>query len=316
MKIIPLAGDSMGTRSMATFIETETCKVVIDPGVALGPYRYGLEPHPLEEQRMALHWENIKSHVKKADVLIVTHYHYDHHDPEEPAIYKNKILLTKHPKKKINKSQKKRAAFFLQQLGELPKEIEYSDGNEFKFGSTTIRFSKAVPHGTNTKLGYVTEVSIDDGKEKFVYTSDVEGPSLKEQIKFIFDENPEVIFCDGPLSYMLGFRFSKKSLEESVKNIIKIVKETDVKEFVLDHHLLRDLDWKERIEKAHKLAKKKKVRIMTLADFAGEKNDILEARRKELYGKRIKEEVKKEKKGKKKKKKKKGRKKRKGKSKK
>lgn len=305
MKIIPLAGDSMGTRSMATFVETESCKVVIDPGVALGPFRYGLEPHPLEENRMNVHWKNIKSHVKKADVLIVTHYHYDHHDPDEPAIYKNKILLTKHPKKNINKSQKKRAAFFLQQLGDLPKEVEYSDGNEFLFGKTTVRFSKAVPHGTNTKLGYVTEVCIDDSKNKFLYTSDVEGPSLKEQVRFIMDENPEVIFCDGPMSYMLGFRFSKKSLEESVKNIIKIIKETNVKEFVLDHHLLRDLNWNERIEKVLKAAKKKKVNIMTLADFAGEKNDILEARRKELYGDKIKDKSKEDKKSKTKKKKKK-----------
>jgi predicted metallo-beta-lactamase superfamily hydrolase len=136
----------------------------------------------------------------------------------------------------------------------------------------------------------------------------VEGPSLKEQVRFIMDENPEVIFCDGPMSYMLGFRFSKKSLEESVRNIVKIVKKTDVREFVLDHHLLRDLKWRDIIDKAHKVAKKKKVRVMTLADFAGEKNDILEARRKELYGDMKEDKDKEEKKGKTKRKKKKGKK--------
>ncbi|UCE37729.1 MAG: MBL fold metallo-hydrolase [Thermoplasmata archaeon] len=283
MKITPLASDSMGTRSMATFIETKDTKVLIDPGVALGPYRYGLEPHPLEWERMDEDWKKIKRYAKKAKVLIVTHYHYDHHDPDEPGVFKNKILFTKHPKENINKSQKKRARYFLNQLGELPKEIEFSDGNEFSFGKTTIRFSEAVPHGTNTKLGYVTEVCVIEGRDRFVYTSDVQGPSLKDQLQFILDERPKVIFCDGPMTYMLGFRYSKKNLKKSVRNINRIIRETKVKKFVLDHHLLRDLGWKEQIKRVFAQAKKKKVKIMTIAEFAGEKNDMFEARRKELY---------------------------------
>jgi predicted metallo-beta-lactamase superfamily hydrolase len=283
MKIIPLAGDSLGTRSMATYIETKDCKVVIDPSVALGPYRYGLEPHPLELERMDEHWRKIKRYTKSADVLIVTHYHYDHHDPDEPAVFKNKILLTKHPKKNINKSQKKRARYFLKQLSELPKKIEYSDGNEFSFGGTTIKFSEAVPHGTNTKLGYVTEVSVHSARTKLLHTSDVQGPALKEQLQFILDEQPNVIFCDGPMSYMLGFRYSKKNLEKSVRNLGRIIRETKVKKLVLEHHLLRDLQWKKRIKNVYKVAKKEKVKVMTFSEFLGKENEILEARRKELY---------------------------------
>ena len=292
MKIVPLASDSMGTRSMATFVETKDCNMLIDPGVALGPSRYGLPPHPIEMERMDVHWRNIKRYAKKADVLVVTHYHYDHHDPDEPRVYKNKTLLTKHPKKNINKSQKKRAAFFLKQLGDLPKRIEFSDGNEFSFGKTAIRFSKAVPHGTNIKLGYVTQVSIVDGREKFVHTSDVQGPSLDEQVQFLLDEKPKVIFCDGPMTYMLGYRYSYKSLEISVDNIIRVIEETKIKKFALDHHFLRDLKWNERIDKAFKAAKKKKVKLMTFAEFLGEKNDTLEARRKELYGDKTKKKTK------------------------
>ena len=75
--------------------------------------------------------------------------------------------------------------------------------------------------GTNTKLGYVTEVCVEEGKEKFVHTSDVEGPSLDEQVQFILDEKPKTIFCDGPMTYMLGFRYSKKSLEYMKGNNLK-----------------------------------------------------------------------------------------------
>ena len=48
MKIIPIASDSLGVRSMATYIETKDCKILIDPSAALSPKRYGLPAHDKE----------------------------------------------------------------------------------------------------------------------------------------------------------------------------------------------------------------------------------------------------------------------------
>jgi len=286
MKIIPLASDSMGTRSMATFIETRNCNIIIDPSVALGPIRYGLPPHPKEEAKMEVHQRRINRYAKRSDVLIITHYHYDHHDPEDMEIFKDRVLLTKHPKENINKSQKKRAGFLLEELDDIPKDVRYSDGEEFLFGKTTVRFSKAVPHGSNTKLGYVTEVSISEGSSRFLYTSDVQGPCQDDQTQFILKEDPNVIFCDGPMTYMMGFRYSKKAYEDSLENIKSIIKETRVKRFALDHHLLRDINWADKIRDVLKIARKERVKVMTFADFAGRKNIILEARRKKLWGRK------------------------------
>jgi len=39
MKIVPVASESLGVRSMATFVEIGKLKVFIDPGAALGPKR-------------------------------------------------------------------------------------------------------------------------------------------------------------------------------------------------------------------------------------------------------------------------------------
>ena len=86
----PLAFDSFGVRSMATFVATEDIAVLIDPGVSLASSRYKLPPHPIEEQRLNETWTDIKEHASRSDVLIVTHYHYDHYDPEEPELYKDK----------------------------------------------------------------------------------------------------------------------------------------------------------------------------------------------------------------------------------
>ena len=284
-KIVPLAFDSFGVRSMATFVETSDLKILIDPGVSLAPLRYGLEPHPLELQRLDETWETIKQYAEDSDVLIVTHYHYDHHDPNHPELYKAKRVFIKHPTENINKSQKSRAAFFLEAIKGLPKKIEISDGNTFLLGKTRIAFSKAVCHGTNPRLGYVTEVSIKSNNEKFLHTSDVEGPSLEEQIKFILEEKPDVLFVDGPMTYMLGYRYSFKSLEISNNNLVKAVREAGLQTLVLDHHFLRDLKYKTRIKPVYEAAEKYDVKVLTAAEFCGRKIEMLEALRKELYAK-------------------------------
>ncbi|MBN1761979.1 MAG: MBL fold metallo-hydrolase [Methanomicrobia archaeon] len=279
----PLAFDSFGVRSMATFVETDDIAVLIDPGVSLAPSRYGLPPHPIEEQRMTERWAAIKDHAARSDVLIVTHYHYDHHDPYEPEVYEGKIVYLKHPTDKINKSQAGRAAHFLEQLDELPKSLDIADGNEYTHGSTTITFSPAVYHGTNPRLGYVVEVSISCGDEKLVFTSDVEGPSVADQADFILKENPDLLILDGPMTYMLGFRYSQKSLELAIENINRIIAETAVRTLIVEHHFMRDLKYKERIPEVYDCAAENDVTVMTAAEYLGHDNEMLEARRKELY---------------------------------
>jgi hypothetical protein len=283
MKILPIAFDSFGTRSMATFVKTRDVKVLIDPGVALGPSRYGLAPHPIEIKRREEHWQAIVEYAMQADVLIITHYHYDHHRPDENLeIYKDKIVFVKHPTANINRSQRIRASYFLSKIEDIAKNIEYSDGKEFLFGDTRIKFSQAVFHGTNPRLGYVTEVLIDDGY-KLIHTSDVEGPSIAEQVEFILQNKPNLAILDGPLSYMLGYRYSYKSLQLAVENMVKIVNMDSLEALVVDHHFLRDLKWKQRIASVFEEAEEKGVKVLTAAEYAGKPIEMLEAYRKELY---------------------------------
>ncbi|MCS7124433.1 MAG: hypothetical protein NZ932_03345 [Candidatus Bathyarchaeota archaeon] len=284
-KIIPLGFDSFGVRSMATFVETKNLKILIDPGVSLAPLRYGLEPHPLEWQRLEETWNVIKDYAQESDVLVITHYHYDHHDPDYPELYRGKTVFIKHPAQNINLSQKGRAAYFLEAIKGLPEKLEVADGKSFVFGETTINFSRAVCHGTNPKLGYVTETCITCGGEKFLHTSDVEGPSLEGQIAFILEQKPDTLFVDGPMTYMLGYRYSFKSLEASNANLVKAIKEGMLHTLVLDHHLLRDLNYKMRVKPVYEEAQRHDVKVVTAAEFAGIKIEMLEALRRDLYAK-------------------------------
>jgi hypothetical protein len=281
IKILPLAFDSLGTRSMATYAETRDAKILIDPGVALGPRRYGLPPHPMEYQRLEEHWGVIKEYLSIAEVVMITHYHYDHHMPESAELFRDKIVLVKHPEENINKSQRQRAAYFLGKLKGIVEELIYCDGTEQSFGGTTVKFSEPVCHGSNNRLGYVVEVSVARGNSSFLFTSDVEGPSLEEQVTFIMDEDPNIILADGPMTYMLGYRYSNRSLELSLENLGRVMEGTRVEKLIIDHHLLRDLYWRKWMKPLYDKAVD--VDISTAAEYLGKENQPLEARRKELH---------------------------------
>ncbi len=283
MKIVPLGFDSFGVRSMCTFVETKDVKIIIDPGVSLAPIRFGLPPHPLELERENLVWEVIKKHTLEADIAIITHYHYDHHNPAEPEIFKDKILLIKHPRENINRSQMRRSAYFLDRLSDIPEKIDFADGKEYDFGNTSILISDAVCHGTNSRLGYVIEVCIDDGSSRFLFSSDVEGPSLEEQIEFMLKCDADIVFVDGPMTYMLGFRYPGKALKKSIDNLKKLIEKTGVEKLVLDHHLTRDGDWKSKLDEVIKCGEELGVHVLSAAKFMGLEEELLEASRKELY---------------------------------
>ncbi|MEM2739410.1 MAG: hypothetical protein QXQ29_01230 [Candidatus Bathyarchaeia archaeon] len=282
--MLPISFDSMGTRSMCIYVETSDVKIIVDPGVSLAPVRYGLPPHSLEIEKMEEDWGKIVEYGCKADVAIVTHYHYDHHNPDEGLeIYDDKVVFVKNPKVNINPSQKLRAAYFLERISGLPYRLEEADSGEYVFGSTKIKFSKPVFHGTNPRLGYVVEVLVDDGMERLVYTSDVEGPSLDDQVGFMIESKPTVAFVDGPMTYMLGYRYPKASLDRSIENLCRLMEEGYVKALILDHHLLRDLAWMDRMNPLLDRASRIDVKVATAAEFIGQEPTLLEARRRELY---------------------------------
>ncbi len=276
MKIMPVAFDSMGVRSMATYVETKDVRILIDPGAALGPKRYGLPPAREEVEALDDALRRISEIAEKSDILTVSHYHYDHHDPNA-GFYDGKIVYAKDRLHDINRSQKERGRYFEDMVKE-KCNLVYAYGMEFRHGKTTIRFSPPFPHGSErTRLGYVIMVTVDDG-ERILHASDVSGPVYEKAADYIIGENPDIVIIDGPATIFLGWKMSYGDLEKAEKNLLSIIKSTDA-EIILDHHLLRDLKYRERLEKVYSHGN-----VKTAAEFLGMKNNMLEARRKELWG--------------------------------
>lgn len=58
----------------------------------------------------------IKQVAKRADVVIISHYHYDHFTDFDRGLYEGKLLLVKNPNNYINDSQRGRAESFFDTL--------------------------------------------------------------------------------------------------------------------------------------------------------------------------------------------------------
>ncbi len=283
MRVVPLAADSMGTRSMATLVETRGGVFLIDPGVDLGPKRYGLPPHPVEEERRTLHWQRIKEAAHKAQVLIVTHYHHDHFNPREVDIFRGKLVILKDPESRINRNQAKRARKLLRDLEGIPRGITVGDDRNLEIEGVSLVFSPAVPHGASGRLGYVIQVAFSEGGETFIFTSDVQGPLLPSQQEFILNMDPDLLYCDGPMTYMLGVRYSKDNLEVALRNLIQILESTRASWVILDHHLTRDLHYRRAIDPLLERAQALGKTVGNAAQYRGEAEDLLEAKRRDLY---------------------------------
>ena len=286
IKVTPIAADSFGVRSMATFIETSSVRLLIDPSAALAPVRYGLKPHPVEWQRLEESWSKIIDLAAFAEIIILTHYHYDHHSTRHIELFKNKRLFVKDPSLNINRSQMWRAAYFLQSVQGLPKQIKPADGRRLRVGETTISFSPAVSHGVDAKLGYVVEVNVKSGGESVLFTSDVQGPVREEQVKFILENTPQTLIVDGPPTYLLGGSFKEDDLQlanQLLSRVMRSLVSSGLHTVILDHHLLRDLNYRERVKPVYGAGEELGVRLFTAAEFIGREVNMLEARRQELY---------------------------------
>src|SRR5437867_1475727 len=283
MKITPLAADSLGARSMATLVETPDVTILLDPSVRLGPYRYDLPPHPTERSRQKELWQVIREASKKANVLTVSHYHFDHHNPAAPSIFRGKLAFLKDGKFHINRSQRERSSAFVRKLKSYPKAIQVADGNQMDFGGTELLFSPAVPHGYNDELGYVVMTRIAQGHEVFVHTSVVEGPPLKEHLSFLIDAQPTVLYVDGPMTHMPE-NYPQEHTRRSISHLLRILRSTDVRTLILDHHILRDRERRTRMRSVFEAGVEHDVSVLTAAEFAGKPVDQLEANRDKLYG--------------------------------
>ncbi len=278
MRVEVLASESLGVRSMAVEVEVCGTRILIDPGAALGPKRYGLPPDEVELARLSELRALIRERLRLAGIVIITHYHFDHYTPDWAEDLRGKRVFLKDPARNINRNQARRAGEFLERLSRAGVRWEVAEGRRLRLSGGEIVISGPLWHGPEARFGCVVAVSVREGETTFLHSSDVSGPVREEALEFIFSQRPDILFLDGPSTY-LGPRFGLEALEVARRNLLRLIGEISPESLILDHHLLRDLSWSRWAEPLLEAAEGRRVRILSGAEFSGKPLLLLEAER-------------------------------------
>jgi len=280
---------------MCTYVKTPDLKILLDAGVSLAPNRFGFPPHPREYEAIAECREKIAKASEKAEVVTLSHYHFDHHTPSyvdwfcnwsspdvAKQIYDGKTVLVKSYRENINFSQRRRGWLFKKTGGKHTERLEIADGKIFRFGDTQISFSEPVFHGpVRSALGWVLMTSIEYDDEKMLFASDIQGPMYNLALKTILADQPQLIIIGGPPVYLGGFRVKEEHIALAMQNLEKMAAKIPV--MVLEHHLLRDQTWEKVSLPIIDAAKKHGHKVVTAAEFVGKENNVMEFRREQLF---------------------------------
>ncbi|KPV63318.1 MAG: hypothetical protein AOA65_1326 [Candidatus Bathyarchaeota archaeon BA1] len=295
IRVVPLAAESFGVRSMCTYVETSDARLLLDAGASLAPNRFGFPPHPREYEAMRKCREKIYEAACKAEVVTLSHYHFDHHTPSYEdwcynwssadvarEIYAGKLVLIKSYRAMINFNQRRRGWVFMKTGGKHADRLEVADGKTFEFGDTKLRFSEPVFHGPeNSALGWVLMATIECDGERVLFAPDVQGPMYEPTLKLILIEKPQLVIMGGPPIYLAGFRVRGEHMQLGMQSLEGLVKSIPMT--ILEHHILRGEGWREFSKPIFDSASRVDHAVITAAEFLRKDNNLLESRRKQLF---------------------------------
>jgi predicted metallo-beta-lactamase superfamily hydrolase len=276
------------------YVETGDLKILLDPGISLAPRRYGLPPHPRELRRVEELRVVMSGYVSRATYIFISHYHRDHFTvPYESIymgtkkdtyidIYKGKVVLIKSPRD-LNYSQKMRYYGLIRAIKGIANKIIEADGITSEIGSTLISVSEALPHGPEgSRTGKVISITVDDGDQRLTFMPDVQGPISEKAVSHVISMKPSILVIGGPPLY-LSQVFSQGDIEAGIKGLLKIIDRASPRELVITHHTLRSIDWRNSLSEIFSRALARGVEIITYAQIVGKEEELLEARRRELF---------------------------------
>ena len=277
MIVTPLAAESLGVRSVATYVECGQTHVLIDPGAILAPSRFNLPP--VEEEWEALRRANdrISTYATRASLIFISHYHEDHfrHDP---GLYAGRHVWAKDPKRHIAGRQAQRAERFWSVIGgSCPTDA--AEGRRLETVDAVLQASPPLSHGPDgTGLGYVVALTVEDRREgtRFVHASDVQGPLSPVAAAYLARQRPTLLYLSGPPAY-LESQLGAELVDRGIEHLLRIIDQTGCR-VILDHHALRDAAYPERFRRLWETG-----RVVTAAGYLGEHDAPLEARRRELW---------------------------------
>jgi hypothetical protein len=281
VKVCPLAAESLGVRSVATYVECGATRILIDPGASLGPSRFNLPPADEEWEALKRCNDRISGYARRADLLFVSHYHEDHFR-YDPTLYEGRTVWAKDPRRMLEGRQEQRARLLWKGL-EGRCRLDSAEGRRYETPDAVVVASPPLSHGVEgSGLGYVVALTLVDRREgfRFVHASDVQGPLSSVAAAYLIREHPNLLYLSGPPAY-LEKQVGTALIDRGIDHLHRIIDATGCR-VIMDHHALRDGDYRDRFRGLWETG-----RVATAAGFLGLADAPLESRRRVLWvGKR------------------------------
>jgi predicted metallo-beta-lactamase superfamily hydrolase len=277
MRVIPLAAESLGVRSMATYVEVGDTAILIDPGATLAPARYGLPPAEAEWDALRRANDRISAYAARASLVFVSHYHEDHFR-SDPSTYAGRTVIAKEPRRMVGGQQSRRGVALWTALEGVAK-LHSADGWRRREHAVELSVSPPLPHGLEgTPLGYVVALTVVDAaeRERFVFASDVQGPLSAVAVGWLIQQRPTLLYLSGPPSY-IERDLPAGAIDRGIDHLLRIMDATGCR-VILDHHALRDPGFATRFERLWSTG-----RVVTAAAHLGVEATPFEARRRMLW---------------------------------
>lgn len=276
LRVCPLAAESLGVRSVATYVECGATRILIDPGASLAPSRFNLPPADAEWEGLRRANDRIAAYATRADVVFVSHYHEDHFR-YDPGLYEGRTVWAKDPRHMINPRQQVRAATLWGAIR--PRcRLDTAEGRRLETPDAILTASPPLSHGLEGgSLGYLVALTVTDRRDgfRFVHASDVQGPLSPVATAYLIRERPSLLYVSGPPAY-LEAQVGAAVIERGIDNLRRILEATDCR-VIMDHHAIRDAGYRGRFRRLWETG-----RVVTAAEYLGVADEPLEARRREL----------------------------------
>src|SRR5690349_8534827 len=277
MRVIPLAAESLGVRSMATYVEAADLGILIDPGATLAAARWGLPPAEAEWQALRRANDRISAYATRARLIFISHYHDDHFR-SDPVSYVGRTVLAKDPRRMVGGAQARRGLALWKAL-DGHATVESADGWRRQDSAVQLSVSPPLPHGVDgTALGYVVGLVVSDvtQRERFVFASDVQGPLSSVAAAWLIQQWPTLLYLSGPPSYVER-DLPAGAVARGIDNLRRVLDATGCR-VIMDHHAMRDPSFTTRFESLWSTG-----RVVTAAAHLGVEATPLEAQRRTLW---------------------------------
>lgn len=274
-----VGAESLGVRSLCCAVNWEERRVLIDPGLALGNFRYGQHPHPVQVAVGKRVRRRILQLMEQATDVVFSHFHGDH----VPLKHANpfQLSLLKLPSRFASlRAWSKAMDAEPSEMGWRFSDLQELLGDKSNLAEARcvgpLRFSPALPYGRpGSKLGAVMMTRIDRGGDVFVHASDIQLLNA-EAVEKILQWQPNIVLAAGPPLYLE--RLDEAALTDARGNALRLADAVDT--LILDHHLMRSQAGEVWLSELSHAAGRQ---VYCAADFMNRPRLLLEAWRDRLY---------------------------------